>query len=235
MGNLKNATAEIAGVFRQLSNAYFKSSNVNVLLTGRNVIVSRLATLVTNYLRAPSLLVFAAWKNKIPFEPIDQIAMIECVSENWPVCATGSPVQFTSLTEDQALLLRPCLQAALGEDALPSGKECRSIISNMLLSGMLKHPSGGENEDKVKRSSSSSRGNSSSRMGMAVLPDSRDRVEVRRRRMRLKLIDLWIPDTNSKTFHAINPNALFMALLLGLGDSYYENLALQTPPLVKCQ
>jgi len=132
-----------------------------------------------NYLRAPSLLVFAAWKNKIPFEPIDQIAMIECVSENWPVCATGSPVQFTSLTEDQALLLRPCLQAALGEDALPSRKECRSIISNMLLSGMLKHPSGGENEDKVKRSSSSSRGNSSSRMGMAVLPDSRDRVEVR--------------------------------------------------------
>jgi hypothetical protein len=26
----------------------------------------------------------------------------------------------------------------------------------------------------------------------------------------------------------------FMAFLLGLGDSYYENLALQTPPLVKC-
>ena len=106
----------------------------------------------------------------------------------------------------------------------------------MLLSGMLKHPSGGENVDKVKRSSSSSsRGNSSSRMGMAVLPDSRDRVEVRRRQMRLKLIDLWIPDINSKSFHAIHSNMPFMALLLGLGDSYYENLALQTPPLVKCQ
>jgi hypothetical protein len=45
-------------------------------------------------------------------------------------------VQFKSLTEDQALRLRPCLQAALGEDALPSGKECRSIISNMLLSAI---------------------------------------------------------------------------------------------------
>jgi hypothetical protein len=107
----------------------------------------------------------------------------------------------------------------------------------MLLSGILKHPSGGENEVKVKRSSSSSssRGNSSSRMGMAVLPDSRDRVEVRRRRMRLKLIDLWIPDTKSKTFHTTHPNMLFMALLLGLGDSYNENLVLQTAPLVKCQ
>ena len=49
-------------------------------------------------------------------------------------------MQFKSLTEDQALRLRPCLQAALGEDALPSchtsGKECRSIISNMLLSAI---------------------------------------------------------------------------------------------------
>ena len=42
----KNATAAIAGVCRQLSNAYLNSSNVNVLLAGRNVIVSRLATLV---------------------------------------------------------------------------------------------------------------------------------------------------------------------------------------------
>ena len=89
-----------------------------------------------NYLRAPSLLVFAACNIKVPFEPIDQTAMIECVSENWPVCATESPVQFKSLTEDRALRLRPCLQAALREDVLPSGKECRRVISNVLLSAI---------------------------------------------------------------------------------------------------
>ena len=42
----ENATTAIAGVCCQLSNAYLNSSNVNVLLAGRNVIVSRLATLV---------------------------------------------------------------------------------------------------------------------------------------------------------------------------------------------
>ena len=41
LGNHMNA-----GVFRQLFNAYFSSSNVNVLLSGRNVIVARRAALV---------------------------------------------------------------------------------------------------------------------------------------------------------------------------------------------
>ena len=46
MENLQNAPPAIAGVCRQLSNAYLNYSNVNVLLAGRNVIVARLATLV---------------------------------------------------------------------------------------------------------------------------------------------------------------------------------------------
>ena len=45
----KNVPPAIAGVCRQLSNAYLNSSNVNVLLAGRTVIVSRLATLVLVY------------------------------------------------------------------------------------------------------------------------------------------------------------------------------------------
>ena len=54
----KNATAAIAGVCRQLSNAYLNSSNVNVLLAGRNVIVSRLATLVGILLQSRTKLDF---------------------------------------------------------------------------------------------------------------------------------------------------------------------------------
>ena len=46
MENVQNPTTAIAGVCRQLSNAYLNFSNVNVLLASRNVIVTRLATLV---------------------------------------------------------------------------------------------------------------------------------------------------------------------------------------------
>ena len=43
----KNAPPAIPGVCRQLSNPYLNFSNVDVLLADRNVIVARLATLVT--------------------------------------------------------------------------------------------------------------------------------------------------------------------------------------------
>ena len=45
MAKLQNSQPAIAGVCRQLPNAYLNFSNVNVLLAGRNVIVPRLATL----------------------------------------------------------------------------------------------------------------------------------------------------------------------------------------------
>ena len=78
------------------------------------------------YIQASSPQLFATWGTGIPFLPIDQEGMLECILEVWPASATGTPVPFSSLTEEQALRLRPCLEATLGVDAPNTGKECRS-------------------------------------------------------------------------------------------------------------
>ena len=75
------------------------------------------------YIQAPSPQLFATWGTGIPFLPIDQEGMLECILEVWPASATGTPVPFSSLTEEQALRLRPCLEATLGVDAPNTGKE----------------------------------------------------------------------------------------------------------------
>jgi len=75
------------------------------------------------YIQASSPQLFATWGTGIPFLPIDQEVMLECILEAWPAGATGTPVPFSSLTEEQALRLRPCLEATLGVDAPNTGKE----------------------------------------------------------------------------------------------------------------
>jgi len=70
---------------------------------------------------------------------------------------------------------------------------------------------------------------------MVVLLDSHDRVEVKRRYLRLKQVNLWVPNIILRSFRSAYPNIPIMPSILGLGEIYYEELSKQAPPLLKSQ
>jgi|AntAceMinimDraft_1070359.scaffolds.fasta_scaffold19753_2 hypothetical protein len=105
----------------------------------------------------------------------------------------------------------------------------------MLLNGMLKEPSGNQDEAEHGSSSSSSSSKKSSGKEIFVLLDSHDRVEVKRRYLRLKEVNLWVPDIILKSFRSAYPNIPIMPSILGVGEIYYEELSKQAPPLLKYQ
>ena len=60
-----------------------------------------------------------------------------------------------------------------------------------------------------------------------------DREELKRRRVRMKMLNLWIADVTSPDFQAEYPQHAFLPALCGLSPSYHDSLASQPPRLMK--